>query len=510
MRHRLSHTDHDIIDSSLHHDLDRQKQSSSAPNQRKRQRLHEQRDWIILLKFGIFLFLICIATFLAVQIKRHRVNVAHGMLRNGQGVDVANSSDENRAHEESLEQWHQNEQSHGIDRESIIDCPFYGCPITATEVSQLNNSNAANALSPNHIILTHKSNRKVPAPVNQDRAILISPFLPEEHIGNHPLQQVRSKDNFLMGIFDGHDNAGGDVAQFSMQQVPLRIAQKLKDAMAMHPPNENQITTNNTLLDSNIVKEAIVQSHEEVDLALPTEQSIMGGCTANVVLRLGSTLYMSNVGDSFSYLVTYTPPINGLHKATSTRGNENSDQQPSLQGSITIHHENTRHKPHLPEEQSRIKHLGGRIHIPQPPKSPMGSRVIVKSTFHKEDVGLAMSRSIGDFEWTKVGVIPTPDVNVIDLKDFFASRDVGKASELFVVVASDGLFDNRKKEFVTRQLARVLFELKDDAIVMDDRVDGQQRAMMLEGSKKLVAAVSPLKEEWYRDDISVIAKIIEL
>jgi hypothetical protein len=320
-----------------------------------------------------------------------------------------------------LEPLQQNEHEQGIRERSINDCPFYGCPITSTELSQLNNNtDTGNALSPNHVILTHKSNRKIPAPVNQDRAILISPFLPE-YIENHQSRHViSSRENFLIGIFDGHDNAGGEVAQFAMKEVPLRIAQKLKDAM--HQPS-NQMP-NNTTIVTNIVKEAIIQSHEEVDLALPSEQSIMGGCTANVVLRLGSTLYMSNVGDSYSYLVTYTPPKNGLQV-----NNDADKQPPPLQGSITIHHENTRHKPHLPEEQSRITILGGRIHIPQPPKSPMGSRVVVKSTVHNEDVGLAMSRSIGDLEWTKVGVIPTPDVDILA-----HHGDSMDASSLFVVV----------------------------------------------------------------------------
>jgi hypothetical protein len=214
-------------------------------------------------------------------------------------------------------------------------------------------------------------------------------------------------------------------------------------------------------------------------------------------LRLGSTLYMSNVGDSYSYLVTYTPPVDGL--PVNLLNINEDDLQPHLKGSIVIHHENTRHKPHLPDENLRIKSLGGRVHIPPSPKSPMGSRVIVKSTAHNEDVGLAMSRSIGDADFTKVGVIPTPNVEVVDLKKLFGEID--KSSKVFVVTASDGLFDNRKKEFVTKHLAYVLYESVSATGIEDS---------MLHGARRLITAASPLQSEWYRDDISFVAKSIEL
>eukprot|EP00956_Cyclotella_meneghiniana_P007507 scaffold10156_cov97-Cyclotella_meneghiniana.AAC.7 len=357
-------------------------------------------------------------------------------------------------------------------------CPFYGCEINGCEVLQLDKSNSTEVISPNHLILTHKSNRKVPAPVNQDRSIFISPFM-------------QSQNNFLMGIFDGHDNLGHQVAELTMKGITKLIALGLKEAMGAIP-------LSNSTINQNDVVEIIINAYEEFDKTLPYEKSIMGGCTAHMILRLGSNLYMSNLGDSYSYLVTYTPPINGIQKTHVL-----DDLQPHLQGSITIHHENTRHKPHLPDENSRIRALGGRIHIPPPPKNPMGSRVIVKSSAHNEDVGLAMSRSIGDFEWTKVGVIPTPDVEVLNLAEIY--KDSGEQKKLFAVVASDGLFDHRQKEFITKHVARVLYETS----AVDAMNTNEKQTQMLEGVKKLITAASPLKPEWYRDDISFIVKNIE-
>jgi serine/threonine protein phosphatase PrpC len=424
---------------------------------------------------------------------QRRAHVGHGLIRKGHEASSASSGLDEKISSDITTVGQLQKTDEKITTISH-KCPFYGCVMVASEISQLNSTNATEFISPTNILLTHKSNRKVPAPVNQDRAILISPFVPSALENPQVRGALSSIDNFLTGIFDGHDNAGGDVAQFASTEIPLRIATKLRDIDI-----QRDGTISNNTIDYNAVKNAIIQAHEEVDVALPPEQSMMGGCTAHVVLRLGSTLYMSNVGDSYSYLVTYTPPVNGIQEVSAPE-----DLQPHLQGSITIHHENTRHKPHLPEENSRIKSLGGRIHIPPPPKNPMGSRVIVKSTTHNEDVGLAMSRSIGDLEWTKVGVIPTPDVEVIDLTKLLEEMD--GSSQLFVVVASDGLFDNRKKEFVTKHLAYILYELVATA-------DGRQpRAgiKLLEGAKTLVNAASPLKPDWYRDDISLVVKAIKL
>ena len=78
-----------------------------------------------------------------------------------------------------------------------------------------------------------------------------------------------------------------------------------------------------------------------------------------------------------------------------------------------------------------------------------------------DDVGLSTSRSIGDREWAAVGVIPNPDVVVIDLKEFWSIHDIdndGAKKKVFVVVGSDGLFDNRKAEFVSSHLAYGFFE----------------------------------------------------
>jgi hypothetical protein len=138
-----------------------------------------------------------------------------------------------------------------------------------------------------------------------------------------------------------------------------------------------------------------------------------------------------------------------------------------------------------------------------------------------DDVGLSTSRSIGDREWAAVGVIPDPDVVVIDLKEFWSVHDIdndGAKKKVFVVVGSDGLFDNRKVEFVSSHLAYGFFEYnkdKDTVIQEEGDTDDQEQQQvfsshLLEVGKKIVTMASPLMEEWDRDDITLIAKIVEL
>jgi len=422
-------------------------------------------------------------------------------------------------------------------------CSSFGCslrPIELIELQlQLNNYNSThfniqyNIASSNHIIMTHKSNRKKPAPINQDRSILIPSF--SSSSDNHKttnskaLKDVNAKGNFFLGVFDGHDDNGHDIAQFASDEIPLRISTKLQTNSIDIPTKFHPIEENNQTIST--IKDIITSTFIEVDNEAPTTG---GGCTATIIFRRGNALFMANTGDSSQLLVVYTPP-NHFNKDISQSNAEyiysprSPDIQLHLQGSISLHYQSAKHKAHFPKERDRIEGLGGKIHVP--PKNQMGSRVIVHSSLHGEDVGLAMSRSIGDWEWTAVGVIPDPDVRVVNLDDFWFKHvyeqdggGVESEKKVFALLGSDGLFDARQAEFVGRHLAYGLFEssipLYENGNDVNDDVEQQshdnadQEAAfskhMIEVGAKLVSMASPLKEEWYRDDITFVAKVIEL
>ena len=120
----------------------------------------------------------------------------------------------------------------------------------------------------------------------------------------------------------------------------------------------------------------------------------LGGSTASVSLRWGSKLYMANAGDSQTNLVS-----SFMHSPSSSK----------------VEYRTRRDKANLPEEKERILKMGGKIHLNANGFDP---RVIVHSNAAKETIGLAMSRSIGDWDFKKFGVISEPIIDVIDLAKF--------------------------------------------------------------------------------------------
>ena len=86
------------------------------------------------------------------------------------------------------------------------------------------------------------------------------------------------------------------------------------------------------------------------------------------------------------------------------------------------------HKPDLPLEKARIEAAGGEVTSGGANGSP--ARVWAGGR-----VGLAMSRSIGDFECKRYGVIPDPEVKRFDLSP---ATGPGADGDLFIVIASDG------------------------------------------------------------------------
>ncbi|KAL3811010.1 hypothetical protein ACHAXA_002287 [Cyclostephanos tholiformis] len=405
---------------------------------------------------------------------------------------------------------------------------YFGCPLFPMELTRLNISDSKSNYyypshaSSGHIMLTHMSNRVSPARVNQDRVVLMPAYVysPYTRSREDIIQSLNDpRDDFFAGVFDGHGDNGHHVSQFVSEQIPSRIA----SGMVKSGYEDDK--------SKSIDGGSIVGVFREVEGALKIRD---GGSTANIALRVGNRLYLANTGDSTAFICTYQPPdyydrqLTAYNKAyvmkkrdgrTDINGDE--EQQLYLQGSITVHHRNVRHKPHLPLERSRIEMLGGRVHVPQ--LHPEQSRVIVHEdagAHRGDDVGLAMSRSIGDKEWTTVGVIPDPDVAVVDLQEFFSENDVngarnGAEKRVFVVLGSDGLFDVRKAEYVASHLAYGLFEWGQGWGQRQEDKDNEELQQvfsnhLLEVGKKLVDMASPLKRGAYRDDISFIAKTIEL
>lgn len=253
--------------------------------------------------------------------------------------------------------------------------------------------------------------------VNQDRSILVSPFLNEYQ---------------FLGVLDGHGTGGEIVSEYARREMPKQVAEKVNQ-LAEESKGGGSLTKIDEVTTPkvvNILKDVFLQ----VDRSSP-EASKSGGCTASVALQLGNKLFVANAGDSVTMVAA--------HRAW----NESN----------TIVYRSREDKPDLPDERERIEKAGGRVQIPITNRDGDTSRVIYKDPQSKMDVGLAMSRSIGD--WDAPGVTAEPIVDVLDLDELAAIVLAGKDEydcdqaecgppdvSFLVVSATDGLMD-----FVTPQ-----------------------------------------------------------
>ena len=343
-------------------------------------------------------------------------------------------------------------------RSNADSCPEYGCPQYPSEYDSVHDTietirgTSLDKLRPEDFImgmLTRKSNRPKP-PVNQDRAVLIRPFR---------TKQTTDEQDFFMAIFDGHGGDGHSVANYAVKAVPELLAHKFNSFLRRGENNHNDTTT--TIMNEDDIREALNATMVEVDIYAPPISAMRGGTTASVTLRRGGKLYFANVGDSRTILVSSV------------------EQHQRHDVTVDIPFLTRLDKPYLPDEKARIEGMGGTIKYPN--DKPEQSRVWAYSSMDGETMGLAMSRSIGDWEWGAIGVIAEPLIDVLDVTDF---------SNAFVLTASDGMWDIRKPQFFANQFAASLLQRWKHPFLT---------------CYEVVEKVSPKKSEIYRDDITMIA-----
>jgi serine/threonine protein phosphatase PrpC len=154
------------------------------------------------------------------------------------------------------------------------------------------------------------------------------------------------------------------------------------------------------------------------------------GTTACTVLIAGDILLCANVGDSRAILASVP------------------NAAPGLSGEFIVTELSRDHKPNTPGELERILMANGRVepargtkysflHLDAQGQFSGPSRVWKKAL---PLPGLAISRSLGDRVAHEVGVISTPEIREVCL------RDVDRA----VVLASDGVWEVLANEYVIK------------------------------------------------------------
>jgi serine/threonine protein phosphatase PrpC len=293
---------------------------------------------------------------------------------------------------------------------------------------------------------------------NQDRAVLIQPFIfasdDDDKSGEslmkrmQALLQPTTNDNFLgtsssspflMGLFDGHGVQGHIVADYVCQELPKRLAETLH---ALIFQDKDHIPNDALSLEERIIQ-ALQQTFVNVDIDAPPN-ALKGGTTATVTFGWGNKLYIANAGDSQTVLVAVDHPSTGNNNNTLDNGNG----KPKIGLETSIVFTTQRDTANIASERERIQKLGGNVRTNQNNMA----HVIVYSDVTHEHVMLAPSRTIGDWEWKPIGVTAEPIVRVIDLADFN-----NKKKNLFLMAASDGLWDVRRREFYARQFAESFY-----------------------------------------------------
>lgn len=292
--------------------------------------------------------------------------------------------------------------------------------------------------------------------VNQDRAIIVSPFVRK----NTPNLQGTEND-FFIAVFDGHGDLGAEVSQYLQDHFHQKLSAKMS-VVGLHD------------LSVDMIKNFLNQTFLEIDSELPIIEGSQynigesGGSTASIIFRYGSNMYFANVGDSLSFLGSFD------RKSQKT----------------TILYKNRFDKPHIIEEKERIENSNGKVFIPP---HPINSRVMAFNRIKKETIGLGMSRSIGDNSHKKVGVIAEPIIEVFNLNDILYTKSGQKKEniELFVVVSSDGLW--RRPAFIASHFAECFF-MKNEYPIIE--------------SANLIDLSTMKKIEGYGDDITVMAMTV--
>ena len=269
------------------------------------------------------------------------------------------------------------------------------------------------------------------------------------------------KNLYFFGVLDGHGKNGKEISKYTsilfpsylfylllddnlserkldinkeiiklikIQESPLNIKQMFIltyffnkfsiDFSTIPLLSNNQQKLNHIILESIDYSQNALSSKYDIDISL-------SGTTLCSALILGNILYLINIGDSRAILGTYNSRIN---KWKTTQ--------------LTVDH-----KPNNPNENRRIIFYNGRI---ERHKNEFGDEVGPYRVYGKDSdsnsQGLTMSRSIGDLESKKYGVIYDPEIFKYELKE----------NDKVIVIASDGLWDQLKNEEVMEIIGECL------------------------------------------------------
>lgn len=214
---------------------------------------------------------------------------------------------------------------------------------------------------------------------------------------------------------DGHGSYGKNVSDFVIKSIGKNIDGSLKSVFEGAKMNAQ-------LVKSSDIKFKLSQCFSGADEKLQTESGInlkFSGTTCVTVLIVAAKIYCANTGDS---------------RAILARASIQSSKEERKMLALPLSRD---HKGEDEDEYKRIIKAGGRV---SSYVNTRGKPVGPLRVWHALEnmPGLAMTRSFGDMEAHKVGVIATAEIKEVNM----TLRDK------FIIIGSDGIW-----EFITNDEA---------------------------------------------------------
>ena len=221
----------------------------------------------------------------------------------------------------------------------------------------------------------------------------------------------------IFGVLDGHGNYGHFVSQFCRDYFMNKMKEYAESIMYITQSiSAEDVYLNLKQNNYSYIVELFMNIDDELSAQSDIFDCNMSGTTCNLIFQFNTHLVCFNVGDSRSILIE-----------------ESSDNTNQIIRALSIDH-----KPDIPEELMRIKENGGMVDQIQ---DLYGNKLGPNRVFKEGCVypGLAMSRSLGDFQAKECGVIPTPEIIEYEINP----------NTKYFVVCSDGVW-----EFLTNENVR--------------------------------------------------------
>ena len=210
----------------------------------------------------------------------------------------------------------------------------------------------------------------------------------------------------IFGVLDGHGVNGHYVSKFASDYLVHEIINNTEISKIKQLDKIYQLLkkSNYELLINIFLKTDLILGKQNFDVNF-------SGTTCVLVIQIGNHLICTNVGDSRAILIYDKYNDDNLKKAEI----------------FELSHDC---KPDLPNEKERILKLGGTVDQMLDINGMRGGpqRVWAKN---KNFPGLAMSRSLGDYQGKKCGIIPIPEIIEYKLDE----------NSKYCVICSDGVWE---------------------------------------------------------------------